>query len=205
MIKNIIFDLGNVIVNFNQEKIINHFTQVKEEHDYIIDQIFNAPEWRLMDLGEVSNEEAANLINQRNNNKYKELTERFLNEWYKVQTINQDTVEVAKKLFEQGYKIYVLSNMANLTYEYFKENQFFKLCDGIVISAHEHIKKPDERVFENLLNRYNLNPQECLFIDDDDTGRSYETANKLGISGRVVLPNDVISIKTMLMEYGINV
>ena len=200
MIKNIIFDLGNVIINYNQEKIIKQFTQNKDEHDYIIEQIFKAPEWQMMDLGTVTNQEAANIINQRNNFKYKDLTDEFLNNWYKVQIINRDAVELAKKLYKKGYKLYVLSNMANLTFEFFKNDEFFEICDGIIISAHEHIKKPDIKVFEILMSRYNLKPHECIFIDDDDTGRSYNTANEMGILGRRVLPNNVKDIEKMLNE-----
>lgn len=205
MIKNIIFDLGNVIVNYNQEKIIKQFTQNKDEHDYIIEQIFKAPEWQMMDLGMITNQEAANIINQRNNFLYKDLTDEFLNNWYKVQIINRDVVGLAKKLYEKGYKLYVLSNMANLTFEFFKNDEFFKMCDGIIISAHEHIKKPDRKVFEILMNRYNLKSQECIFIDDDDTGRSYNTANEMGILGRRVLPNNVEDIEKMLNENNIKV
>lgn len=200
MIKNIIFDLGNVIINYNQEKIIKQFTQNKDEHDYIIEQIFKAPEWQMMDLGTVTNQEAANIINQRNNFKYKDLTDEFLNNWYKVQIINRDVVEFAKKLYKKGYKLYVLSNMANLTFEFFKNDEFFEMCDGIIISAHEHIKKPDIKVFEILMSRYNLKPHECIFIDDDDTGRSYNTANEMEILGRRVLPNNVKDIEKMLNE-----
>lgn len=203
MIKNIIFDLGNVIINYNQEKIIKHFTQDKDEYDYIIEQIFKAPEWQMMDLGTITNQEAANIINKRNNYKYKDLTEDFLNNWYKIQTVNRDVVELAKKLHKDGYRLYVLSNMANLTFEFFKDDEFFELCEGIIISAHEHIKKPDRKVFEILISRYNLNPQETIFIDDDDTGRSYRTANEIGIFGRFVLPNNVEDIKNMLAENGV--
>ena len=104
MIKNIIFDLGNVIINYNQEKIIKHFTQNKDEHDYIIEQIFKAPEWQMMDLGTITNQEAVNIINQRNNFKYEDLTDEFLNNWYKVQSINRDVVEFAKKLYESLFQ-----------------------------------------------------------------------------------------------------
>lgn len=203
MIKNIIFDLGNIIINYNQEIIINSFTKNKTQHDYIIEQIFKSPEWQMMDLGIITNQEAAKSINERNDFKYKELTDNFLDNWYKVQIINKDVVELAKKLYRKGYKLYVLSNMANLTFEYFKNDEFFKLCDGIIISAHEHIKKPDKKVFEILVNRYNLKPKECIFIDDDDTGKSYNTANEMGILGRVVLPNNVDDIEKMLLDYGI--
>ena len=205
MIKNIIFDLGNVIINYNQEKIIKHFTQNKDEHDYIIEQIFRAPEWQMMDLGTLTNQEAANIINQRNNFRYKDLTDQFLNNWYKVQIINRDVVEFAKKLYEKGYKLYVLSNMANLTFEFFKNDEFFEMCDGIIISAHEHIKKPDEKIYRLLLEKYSLKAEECLFIDDDDSGKNYETANRIGIKGRKVIPNQLEDIKELLLEYEINI
>ena len=205
MIKNIIFDLGNVIINYNQERIIKQFTQNKDEHDYIIGQIFKAPEWQMMDMGTITNQEAANIINQRNNFKYKDLTDEFLNNWYKVQIINRDVVEFAKKLYEKGYKLYVLSNMANLTFEFFKNDEFFEMCDGIIISAHEHIKKPDEKIYRLLLERYSLKAEECLFIDDDDSGKNYETANRIGIKGRRVIPNQLKDIKELLLEYEINI
>lgn len=94
--------------------------------------------------------------------------------------------------------------MATYTYEYFKDNEFFNICDGIVISAYEHIKKPDEEIFKRILKRYNLIPEECLFIDDDDTKESLKTANKLGIKGRRVLPNDSKDVLKLLEEYNIN-
>lgn len=129
MIKNIIFDLGNVIINYNQKNIINSFTTDEEETDYIIKEIFNSPEWQLMDLGNITNNEAGDRINKRNNYKYEELTNNFLQNWYKVQTINKEVVDLAKKLHSKGYKLYVLSNMANLTFNYFnRNNKYIKKC-----------------------------------------------------------------------------
>lgn len=57
----------------------------------------------------------------------------------------------------------------------------FLIVKGIVISAHEHIKKSDEKIFNILLDRYSLKAEECLFIDDDDTGKSDSVANSIGI------------------------
>ena len=119
MIRNIIFDLGNVIINYNQEQIINNFTKKEEEIKYIYDEIFNAPEWELMDLGNITNDKAIEVINKRNEFKYQKLTEDFLHEWYKQQQINKEVVEIAKILKKNGYNLFVLSNMGNLTYEYF--------------------------------------------------------------------------------------
>lgn len=199
MIKNIIFDLGNVIINYNQNKIINNFTQKEKEIKYIYDEIFHAPEWTLMDLGDITNDEAIEIINKRNQFKYETLTQDFLHEWYKKQPINRDIVEIAKILKNNGYDLFVLSNMANQTYE------FFGLCTGIVISAQEHIKKPDEKVYRLLLDRYNLNAEECLFIDDDDSGKNYETANRIGIKGRRIIPNKAEDVKKLLIEFNIKI
>ena len=196
MIKNIIFDLG---------KIINNFTEKEEEIKYIYDEIFHAPEWTLMDLGDITNDEAIEIINKRNEFKYEKLTQEFLHEWYKKQPINRDIVEIAKILKNNGYNLFVLSNMANQTYEYFKNDEFFSLCTGIVISAHEHVKKPDEKVYRLLLDRYNLNAEECLFIDDDDSGKNYETANKIGIKGRRIMPNQAEDVKKLLLEFNVEI
>ena len=205
MIKNIIFDLGNVIINYNQKKIINNFTEKEEEIKYIYDEIFHAPEWTLMDLGDITNDEAIEIINKRNEFKYEKLTQEFLHEWYKKQPINRDIVEIAKILKNNGYNLFVLSNMANQTYEYFKNDEFFSLCTGIVISAHEHVKKTDEKVYRLLLDRYNLNAEECLFIDDDDSGKNYETANKIGIKGRRIMPNQAEDVKKLLLEFNVKI
>ena len=205
MIKNIIFDLGNVIINYNQNKIINNFTEKEEEIKYIYDEIFHAPEWTLMDLGDITNDEAIEIINKRKEFKYEKLTQEFLHEWHKKQPINRDIVEIAKILKNNGYNLFVLSNMANQTYEYFKNDEFFSLCTGIVISAHEHVKKPDEKVYRLLLDRYNLNAEECLFIDDDDSGKNYETANKIGIKGRRIMPNQAEDVKKLLLEFNVKI
>ena len=205
MIKNIIFDLGNVIINYNQDKIINHFTIDEDETIFIKEKIFKSPEWKLLDLGQITNNAAIEEIQKRNDIKYNKLINIFLHEWYKTQPINEDIVEIAKKLKERNYNIYVLSNMAKETYEYFKNIDFFKVCNGIVISSHENVKKPDERIFNTLLTRYKLNPKECLFIDDDDTNKSYDTANKIGILGRRVKPNSKKDIIKMLNEFNVKI
>ena len=132
-------------------------------------------------------------------------TEEVMNKRCEYLVLNNDTIEIAKKLKQKGYHIYVLSNMATFTYEYFQEIDFFKLCDGIIISAYEHVVKPNEKIFRTLLDRYALKAEECLFIDDDDTGKSFETANKLGILGRRVKPNDSQDVLNLLEEYHIEI
>ena len=77
MVKNVIFDLGNVIINYNQQAIIERFAKTDDEKQYLMENNFKAPEWREIDLGEIDNSEAIRRINERHNNKFKELTEKF--------------------------------------------------------------------------------------------------------------------------------
>ena len=204
MIKNIIFDLGNVIIKYDNLSTMWSFTDNKEIAENLIKYIFKSEEWKLLDLGNITKEDAILKIQNRVPKVYKSLIKEVIENRTKYLKINKETIEIAKKLKEKEYKIFVLSNMATYTYEYFKDNEFFNICDGIVISAYEHIKKPDEEIFKRILKRYNLIPEECLFIDDDDTKESLKTANNLGIKGRRVLPNDSKDVLKLLEEYNIN-
>jgi putative hydrolase of the HAD superfamily len=115
-------------------------------------------------------------------------------------------MKLAKRLKEKGYKLYILSNIANATFEYFsKTYEFFSIVDGSIISAKIGVKKPDRKIFDILLEKYSLNAEDCLLIDDDDTNRTFETANAIGIKGRRALPNDAEDIVKELKEYGVDI
>ena len=137
-----------------------------------------------MDLGNITNDEAIEIINKRNGYKYQKLTENFLHEWYKKRLFNNDVIKIAKDLSKKGYKLFVLSNMANSTYEYLRKYEFFSLCSGIIISAYEHVLKPDKKIYRLLLERYNLNAEECFFIDDRE--ENIIAGEKIGIKGHVL-------------------
>ena len=206
MIKNIIFDLMNVIIKKDSNiKTIMHFTNDVHKAEDIQKYIYKTEEWKLLDLGNISHEQAIKQMQGKAPKEYSELIEEVMNNRCQYFTVNEETVKIAKTLKEKGYHIYVLSNMSEYAYTYFKDMDFFKLCDGIMISAYEHLVKPDEKIFKTLLNRYDLKSEECLFIDDDDTGESLETANRLGVLGRKVKPNDSQDVLTLLKEYKIKI
>lgn len=207
MIKNIIFDLGNVIVQNPTLNTVKEF--VTEEKDAIIfsKYIFKSEFQKMMDLGKITNLEIADTIKKKklvDVKNYDEIKDFMLN-WFSKCNVNNDTIEIAKRLKKNGYNIYVLSNMAKATFEYFSSKyDFFNIIDGAVVSGYEGIKKPDHRIFEMLLERYSLVPEECLLIDDDDTNRTLEVANSMGIKGRRVNANDSNDVKTLLRENNIN-
>lgn len=198
--KNIIFDLGNVVINTDYNKIINNFTNNEEEKEFILNDVIKSPYYELGDTGFIEIEDQIDIINDYTNNKYPELVKDFLLNYIKYKTWNGDILDILKKLKENGYKLYVLSNISDYVYKNFKEI-LESLFDGIVVSYEIHKVKPNEAIYKYLLNKYNLNPEDSLFIDDRKI--NIETANKLGIKGRQVLPDNIDDIKQVLKEYGV--
>lgn len=201
--KNIIFDFGNVLMTFNAREIVSKFTSNKEEQDFLVDNVVNSPEWGglgLIDTGYLSREEIINLINDRSNNKYKDLVIDFMNNFHKYRHVQQEVVEIIKGLKKQGYKIYLLSNTNEYSYEeVIKDIEY--LFDGEALSYQLHMIKPYEGIYKYLIDKYDINPEETLFIDDRED--NMKTANSLGINGRAVNPDDVEDIKLVLKEYEI--
>lgn len=201
MIKNIIFDLGNVLIKTDYEKILEDFSKNEEEKEFIINNILDSPELNkcgLINTGYITIEDTIKLINDRTNYKYEKLVENFLLNYIKYKTWNGDILDIIKKLKNNDYKVYLLSNISEYVFKEFK-NELEHLLDGIVVSYEIHMIKPYNGIYEYIINKYNLKPEESLFIDD--TEKNIETANKLGIKGRKVKPADIEDIKLVLKEY----
>ena len=204
MIKNIIFDIGNVILQFDIKEVIPNFTKKESEKQFIINNIINSPEWlqySLIDTGFISREQAIEIVEDRTNHINDELIEKF---WYRYNDysfINDNVIDIIKELKEKDYKIYLLSNINSHTYNHIKDNKLFNLVDGYVFSYIEHQVKPYVGIYNTLLERYKLIPQECLFIDDNI--KNIKTANELGIQVKKVIPDNFESVVQTLKEYNI--
>ncbi|MBR3116915.1 MAG: HAD family phosphatase [Bacilli bacterium] len=204
MIKNIIFDFGNVIGRFDHLECIKNFTNNEEEIKFLDENVINSPEWLKyghMDSGLVTYDAIIKLINDRTNNIYPELVSNLVNNYYKYITISDDIINIVKELKNKGYNIYLLSNTSDPVINEFKDHEIFKYFDGFVLSCKINMLKPNNGIYEYILNKYNLIPEECLFIDDREDNMA--TANRFGINGRYVNKDDVEDIKKILKEYNI--
>ena len=203
MIKNIIFDFGNIIVKFNEYKLVSEFTDNEEVKRFLIDNVINSDEWvgkGMIDLGILSLEEAANRINEKTNNIHKDEVTNFLLGFSNKLIINDNILEIIENLRNKGYKTYVLSNTNKVTFDLFRDKlePFF---DGLVLSYEINMIKPFEKIYEYLLETYHLNPNECIFLDDRE--ENIITANRLGINGRVIKKDDTDDIIKALKEYNL--
>ena len=178
MYKNVIFDLGNVLLDFNPRGYLKSKISDDKLED-VFKAIFSSEEWVMLDRGTITEKEAINNIINRNSTYKNEINLAFDN-WYDLLKPIEETVEILMSLKENGYKIYYLSNFHELAFgEVTKKNKFFELFDGGVVSYAEKLIKPEEDIYKLILERYKLNPNESIFVDDMET--NVEGANKVGI------------------------
>lgn len=179
MIKNIVFDLGNVILKDKPSEVLNNIKINNEECEIIKNTFFS--NWDELDLGNVTIEEHLENCNMPINiEEFKEI----LIEYYKYRAFNEEVVKLMKELKKNNYKIYILSNNNKQAYEYLLKLPIFKCVDGWVVSCDYHIIKPNKKLYEMLFDTYNLNPAESFFIDDKK--ENIHMARILGMNGYVL-------------------
>ena len=180
MIKAIIFDIGNVLLQFNPLEYLKTIFNDDEIEMIIYKEIFQSEEWLHLDRGILTQEEAIKIISMRNP-KYNIHIKKCMENWTDILTPIEGTVKILNKLKENGYKLYLLSNFHSLAFNMIcTKYDFFKQFDGGIISYKEKLLKPETEIYIKLLDTYNLSAQECLFIDD--TLANIEAANKLDIN-----------------------
>jgi putative hydrolase of the HAD superfamily len=183
LIKNIVFDLGNVLVEFNPQAYLEGLGYSAEEIPPLIDIIYG-DYWNRYDRGDYKTVADLRIALCKKYPKYGNDFFKILQpDWVNIHRVITDTADYLGELKQRGYKIYILSNLATESYEFVKKLDFFQKIDGGVFSTFENACKPEEKLYRVLLERYNLNADECVFLDDKP--ENIEVAEKLGINGIV--------------------
>ena len=200
MYKNVIFDLGNVLLDFSPREYLK--SKVSDDKlEEVFKAIFNSEEWIMLDRGTITEKEAINNIISRNSTYINEINLAFEN-WYDILRPIEESINILISLKENGYKIYYLSNFHELAFvEVTKKNSFFEIFDGGVVSYEEKLIKPEEEIYNLVLDRYNLNPSETIFIDD--TKVNVDGANCVGITG--ILFKDAENLREELKSLGMKI
>ncbi len=166
MIRNLIFDLGNVLLSWKPEEYFIRNGYNAEETLVIYNNIFRSSEWRLLDNGDISIDEAIDRIAERTMMKKHEIRAVF-DLRLKILFPLDPAVKMLPGLKKQGFKLYFLSNFPDDIFdELCSRYEFFKYFDGGLISARAKASKPDRKIYEILMDKYSLKPEECLFADD---------------------------------------
>lgn len=183
MIKNIVFDFGGVLLDWNPRYLYRQYFKTEEEMENLFAKV-GLYDWNAtLDAGKPFAEGVKEL--QDRFPEYAKEIQLFDDEWRRtVKGCFPESVALLKKLKAGGLGIYGLSNWSWEKAEgLIKEYDFFKLFDGMVISGIEKVSKPDPKIYQILLNRYHLQAEECVFIDDN--AANIQAAEALGFNAIV--------------------
>jgi len=178
-IKNVIFDIGNVLVDFHP---IPYFQRLmpQSDMDTICPLIFDET-WEKIDQGIYMCDEAKNEHMQKYPQFHQEIACIYAH-WKEMMVLNEETYAYLKECQSHHYQVYLLSNIGLESHQYLKARYaFFDDADGAILSYQEHVIKPDQRIYELLLSRYGLKAEECVFFDDNASNAAVACA--LGIKG----------------------
>lgn len=183
MIRNIVFDIGNVIWE-KTPKIILKDIDIDEEMKEIIEKnIFDNPLWIKLDMGIYNINSYFEVIRDTLPANIHDIAKEILTELYKNRKFNNEIIELIRKL-DKKYNIYILSDNNIDYYEYLKTTELNKYIDGWCVSAMYNEIKKDKKLFEIFFEKYKLKPEECYFIDDKIS--NIEIGKSFGMNGFVL-------------------
>lgn len=185
MIKNLVFDLGNVLVEFKPLKYLMDLGIPEAEK--ISKIIFKDRRWNEFDRGTIKLEKYITDLKDENP-QYSLYFDMIFNEnWlYKLFKVKESAVSFLKEA-SKNYNIYILSNISEQVLNYVKTLDFFKYVTAGTYSYMIKSCKPEEKIYNAFVKENNLIPQECLFLDDIPA--NIEGAKKIGINGIVFNDN----------------
>ena len=188
MIKNIIFDIGNVLMPFGYRPFFESFGYDEETVERLCKATAQSPDWNELDRGVLSYEEVLRRF-IKNDPQLEKIIYKVFADLQGILGVYDYTESWIKQLKEAGYGVYYLSNFFQKADEDCKDLMgFLELMDGGILSYKDKVTKPDRRIYELLLERYGLNPEECVFLDD--TGKNIDGARAVGIHGILFLDRE---------------
>ncbi len=166
MIKNIIFDIGQVLAHFRWREYIEELGFSKEINERLANATVLSVNWNEVDRGVKTPTEFIELCISVDP-EIEQQIRKFFEDTSNIVVEFDYSKDWLLELKKQGYHIYILSNYGEINYTHVKDKfTFLQYVDGAVISYQEKCIKPEKRIYEILLNRYQLNADECVFIDD---------------------------------------
>ena len=169
MINTIIFDVGNVLAAFCWQKMFHGFGLEGEDFEMVAEATVRNDAWNEFDKGVLSTEEIIDIFAEKTP-EYRSYIAKIFEDPTKMIEQFDYAKSWISELKERGYKVYILSNWSEPTYYACLDNEldFLPLVDGAVFSFQEHVIKPDKKIFEILCDRYDINPREAVFLDDNE-------------------------------------
>ena len=187
MIKNIIFDFGNVLGWTLADYTTKTYVFDEEERKLIREVVFDPLDWDKLNRGAMTDEEMLQKICNQLPERLWEDACTVYNNWTNTATPVPGMAHLVRELKQKGYQMYLLSNATMTFAKKYRDIPWMvsvlEQFDGLVFSAEVEMAKPDPEIYEYVLKTYQLNACETIFVDDYK--ENVEAAKKVGIEGYV--------------------
>ena len=166
-IKNVVFDMGNVLMLFDGPYFSAQFTDNEADAAALQRALCGSPAWNLLDSGTISYDTMLRVARAHLDERLWPNLDVCFAGWAAYSTPIEETNALAAKLKREGYGIYLLSNAGTRIHDQLNHMPAWSLMDGAVVSGEERLMKPDPAIYQLLCERYGLLAEECLFVDDN--------------------------------------
>ena len=202
MIKNIVFDMGNVVIRFDPAAFIDRFGVSAEERELLLREVFRSPEWVMMDRGTLTDEQCADILCPRLPEHLRDIARKLIAFWDRPILETDGICPLIEELKGLGYGIYLLSNASCRQPDYWQRVPASRFFDGTLISYSVKLVKPMPEIYEKFFETFSLKREECFFIDDSPA--NVEAALYVGMPA-TVFHNDTARLRRELRAAGVMV
>ena len=202
MIRNIVFDMGGVLIRFDRDFFMERLGVAEEDKRLLMREVFLAPEWVMMDRGTLTDDQAGEIMCRRIPERLHDAVWKLVSFWDRPILEIEGMYELVEELKALGYGIYLLSNASIRQHDYWPRIPASRFFDGKLVSADVKLVKPMPEIYEKFLSTFALDRDECFFIDDSTP--NIEAALYVGMHGAVFF-NDMARLRADLRRAGIPV
>lgn len=202
MIRNIIFDMGNVLLRFDRQVFLNRLDVSEEEKQMLLKEVFLSREWVAMDAGTLREETAEPLMCARLPEHLHPAVHQLTSCWDQPILPMAGMYDLVRELKEAGYGIYLLSNASVRQHDYWPRVPGSEFFDGTLISADEKVMKPQPEIYRLCMERFGLLLEECVFIDDVQA--NVDGAASCGMGG-ILFQGDASMLRKGLQLAGVRI
>jgi len=204
MIRNVVFDMGGVLRDFDPEYILSSFG-ISDPDDILAvrRESFDTSYWVDVDRGTLLDDDAVALMCPRMPERLRAAAEDAIRNWWTLPVRKVEGMdELIAEIHSLGYRLYILSNASAHLHQYCDQLPGAQYFDGIFVSADWKLVKPEREIYEKFWEHFGLDPAECLFIDDNNVNVS--ESRHFGMDA-ITFFHDVPRLRRQLREKGIMV
>ena len=199
-IKNIIFDMGGVLIRFDRHYFISRLGYSGEDEKILLREVFLSLEWAQMDWGSIDEAGALANIRARIPERLHEAARRLLLMWERPILPIEGMEELIRELKEKGYHIFLLSNASVRQRDYWPRVSGNECFEDTLISSDVHLVKPQPEIYKLALEKFGIRAEESVFIDDSAWNAA--AACGCGIHG-FVFHDDMQELRDFLKGLGV--